>query len=59
MTDTTPVVGDVWEKDDWFKLTILAVRGITVRGVFEDGIVYVWTLKEWHDWAAKATKVTQ
>jgi hypothetical protein len=48
MTDTTPVVGDVWESDN---------ESRTVRYMlttYEE----VCSLDEWHAWAANARKVT-
>jgi hypothetical protein len=56
MTDTTPVVGDVWESDN---------ESRTVLGVTIDKVRYMLTtyeevcsLDEWHAWAANARKVT-
>jgi hypothetical protein len=58
MTDTTPVVGDVWEWSGCRWIVRLVYRCVIVYVVETDCEVCFWTMKEWHAWAANARKVT-
>lgn len=55
--DTTPVVGEVWERDGDLRFSIYAVTATHVYVIVKDDMWSRFTISEWHAWAANARRV--
>lgn len=55
--DTTPVVGEVWERDG-HKTRVIEEAGLAFVSFRFKGLVGTWscTVSEWHVWAANARR---